>query len=404
MPAPSMPRRRCRSLAPAALGVLLSGCLASGWPAARGTAPSQGLLREQDPGETAVPPPQTTAPATSAAPAKETATSDALTRLEASAKAPPPAEGPAAGGAAPNPAGTPHLVNVAVADLRTQPGTPPIPYSHDEFEETQVLYGEVVSVKQIQGDWALVEAVEQPEFTHQQAWHGYPGWILRNDLRPQPRRYAPTVVITEKWARVWADAQGTIPQLELPLGTRLPAEQLDRPLVQVRLADGSLGWVSRGAVEPLGELRKLSDAARRQAVLRTAELLVGDPYFWGGRSPYAGSRGPTVTGVDCSGLTNLAHRIAGLDIPRDAHEQYLRAKKVAQPEPGDLVFLSEAGNPKKIVHVMLYAGGGWLFEAPGTGQTVRRIRVIERFGFPIEQYKPGDQVDGQTLSFGTYIR
>ena len=60
--------------------------------------------------------------------------------------------------------------------------------------------------------------------------------------------------------------------------------------------------------------------------------------------------------MDCSGLVNLAYRAAGLDIPRDAHEQFLRAKPVNALQPGDLIFLSERQNPKRIVHVMLYEG------------------------------------------------
>ena len=53
---------------------------------------------------------------------------------------------------------------------------------------------------------------------------------------------------------------------------------------------------------------------------------------------------------------------------------------------------------------MLYAGDGWLIEAPGTGELVRRIRVTERLDHPIEQIKPGDTFDKQTISFGAFLR
>ena len=112
---------------------------------------------------------------------------------------------------------------------------------------------------------------------------------------------------------------------------------------------------------------------------------------------------PSVTGVDCSGLVNLAYRAAGLDIPRDAHEQFLRARAVKALQPADLIFLSERGNPRRIVHVMLYAGGGELIEGPGTGTIVRRVAIAERLGKPLDWLEPGAVVDSQTLFFGAYV-
>jgi cell wall-associated NlpC family hydrolase len=110
-----------------------------------------------------------------------------------------------------------------------------------------------------------------------------------------------------------------------------------------------------------------------------------------------------VTGVDCSGLINLAYRTVGMDIPRDAHEQFLRAKPVNALQPADTIFLSERGNPKRIVHVMLYAGEGEAIEGPGTGSVVRRIAVVERLGQPLDWLAPGAIIDGQTVFFGSFL-
>jgi cell wall-associated NlpC family hydrolase len=100
---------------------------------------------------------------------------------------------------------------------------------------------------------------------------------------------------------------------------------------------------------------------------------------------------------------NLAYRTAGVHIPRDAHEQHLRSRRAEIAQPADLVFLSEAGNPEKIVHVMLYAGNDELIEGPGTGSPIRRISVAERLGRPLSELKPGDQVNGQSVTFGAYL-
>ena len=59
--------------------------------------------------------------------------------------------------------------------------------------------------------------------------------------------------------------------------------------------------------------------------------------------------------------------------------------------------------PSKIVHVMIYAGDGGIIEAPGTGKAVHRLRVAERLLLLDAQLRPGQQVNGQTIRFGSYI-
>jgi cell wall-associated NlpC family hydrolase len=136
-------------------------------------------------------------------------------------------------------------------------------------------------------------------------------------------------------------------------------------------------------------------------VLRAADALVGDPYLWGGRTPGGIAAGGQVTGIDCSGLVNLVYRRIGRAIPRDAHEQFLRVRRIEALKPADLVFLSAPGDPAKIVHVMLYAGEGQIIEGPGTGQAVRRIALAERLNLPPERIRPGALAGDQTISFGT---
>jgi cell wall-associated NlpC family hydrolase len=187
------------------------------------------------------------------------------------------------------------------------------------------------------------------------------------------------------------------------MGTQVVVTDTAGELWNIHLVNGTTAWVRRGDVWLTQTLKALPASRRRQMIVLAAQEFTGDPYFWGGRSPHAGPAGTTVTGVDCSGLVNLAYRAAGVTIPRDAHEQYLRARKMARPKPADLVFLSAPNEPKKIVHVMLYAGDGWLIEGPGTGLSVRRIEAVERFGRPLEQLAPGTRIGEQTLFFGAYL-
>lgn len=296
-----------------------------------------------------------------------------------------------------------YLVTVPVADLRAHPDSVATPGTHDPAQETQVLYGERVRLIKTQDDWSLVNVIEQPEYTHHRRWEGYPGWIRNDQLVQLQDASRPTAIVTAKWATIWQDDQGVTPLLHVPMGTTLCIDRTPGEHWRVSLPNRAIGWISKEHVQFMRALVRRSSAERRQMIVQAASQFLGDPYFWGGRSPYAESPSAVVTGVDCSGLVNLAYRTAGIEIPRDAHEQYLRARKIATPQPADLVFLSDADHPEKIVHVMLFAGNGQLIEGPGTGLAIRRINATDRLGRPLEELKPGDSVNQQTLYFGAYL-
>ncbi|MBI4341126.1 MAG: C40 family peptidase [Candidatus Omnitrophica bacterium] len=296
------------------------------------------------------------------------------------------------------------VVAVPLADLRAAPHTTVQTGTHDPQQETQLLYGEQVRVVESREGWSRVEALEQAEYSHQGRWQGYPGWVPAQALAPSDAVSTATAVVTSRWARVWADAYRTAPlPMRLPLGTMIRATEMGGQLWRVELVDGGFAWMAYAEARSLQELAVLPPLERRTLVLRIAALFLGDPYVWGGRSPRTDETAIAASGVDCSGLVNLAYRAAGMAIPRDAHEQSLRAQPVKAPQPGDLIFLSERGNPRHVVHVMLYAGDGDVIEAPGTGQTVRRIPLARRLGQPLDWLAPGSVVDGQTVSFGSYL-
>ena len=297
-------------------------------------------------------------------------------------------------------------VNVPVVDLRAKPRTIAQPSIHDPLEETQLLYGERVEVKSVRDGWANIEAVEQPEFTHANRWQGYPGWLPAAALIPADPLAEPNTVVIARWAPTWQDAYRRTPSpWRFPLGTYVRAVDMGGELWRVELLDGTTVWMASPAAKSLKEIRARSPLEERHAILRSAALLIGEAYYWGGRSPHPASHDEPLaaTGVDCSGLVNVAYRTVGVVIPRDAHEQSLRARPTASLQPADLIFLSERGNPRRIVHVLLYAGNGEVIEGPETGLAVRRISVVKRLGRPLDQIAPGTIIDGQTVSFGSYL-
>lgn len=100
---------------------------------------------------------------------------------------------------------------------------------------------------------------------------------------------------------------------------------------------------------------------RGASALKHALTQLGVDYVWGGENPGKA--------LDCSGLTQLAWRAAGVHIPRTTFEQIHSGVAVPRGDiaPGDLVFPASAHGG----HVQMYAGNGKVIEAPYTGAKVR---------------------------------
>jgi cell wall-associated NlpC family hydrolase len=138
---------------------------------------------------------------------------------------------------------------------------------------------------------------------------------------------------------------------------------VDRPSATYRYAAVAVtptGRVPAGVVSTVTVTKPKVTAA--QKVLAVAASLKGRPYVYGAAGPRS---------FDCSGYTMYVFRKAvGESLPHNAAAQYSRSKKVARSSirPGDLVFFTSGGS---VYHVAIYAGGGRIWAAPRTGETVR---------------------------------
>jgi peptidoglycan DL-endopeptidase CwlO len=95
------------------------------------------------------------------------------------------------------------------------------------------------------------------------------------------------------------------------------------------------------------------------AVVAYARAQVGKPYCYGGEGPGC---------FDCSGLTMMAWRQAGVSLPHSSAAQYNVGRRLSASElrPGDLIFYYSP-----ISHVSIYIGGGQRISATHTGDYVR---------------------------------
>ncbi len=264
-------------------------------------------------------------------------------------------------------------VGAPATELRRKP-RPGDGRAADKDRLSQLLYGERVRVLGVDGPWARVEALDQESFLPAKRWQGYPGWVSAQDLAYGPAP-APNAFVKESRAFLQSPPQ----PLTVPLGARLREEARQGDLSLVRLHDGRPAMALSALLQR--PAAKISPAAARAEVLRIAGLLMDAPYVWGGRTSTGTA---AVSGVDCSGLVNLAYQSAGIAVPRDAHEQMLRSKRVGplELEPGDLVFLTDSPTSGTATHVMIFAGGEELIEARGSAGRVLRATFRERFGTP----------------------
>lgn len=170
------------------------------------------------------------------------------------------------------------------------------------------------------------------------------------------------VAATEKeLAAKAAAAQAKLQAAERLLAS-LSAEQRRRIAAQeeqdaAKAVASAKGLLARAAASP----------GRAGTAIRFAIAQIGDRYVFGAAGPST---------WDCSGLTMMAYRSAGVSLPHSSRSQINYGRRIGRGslQPGDLVFFY-----RPISHVGIYIGNGLMIHAPRPGRSVGVSEIGNRY-------------------------
>ena len=190
---------------------------------------------------------------------------------------------------------------------------------HRSEMTSQLLFGEVVEVKEEKNDWYYI--VNRMDL--------YEGWVEKYQLHPITQEVYERMQFTYFAAR-----DTTINRKDAPViikaGSPLPFYEKGKILIQGKRVEYT-GEVITGKHSP-------------EALVKRALEFLHVPYLWGGK---------TDAGLDCSGFTQLLYTMHGYPLSRDASMQAVQGELVAftmEMQTGDLVFFGDE-EEQKITHV-----------------------------------------------------
>lgn len=205
---------------------------------------------------------------------------------------------------------------------------------------SQMLFGETAAMLDKKKAWLRIRM----DYDH------YEGWVEENTLTDCDNEKTNQLKVINVPLVI---AESDHSRLYLPAGSEVPLS------------------VHNNRFSLAGQEYRLSGSnipnTKPTSFLETARLFLNAPYLWGGR---------TVFGIDCSGLIQIACKIHGIKLPRDAAEQSGIGRIIdtfAASKKGDLMFFKN--EKAKVVHVGFYLGDGAILHA---SKKVRIDAVNER--------------------------
>jgi hypothetical protein len=198
---------------------------------------------------------------------------------------------------------------------------------------SQLLFGESVEVLEKNSPWIKVKCIHD----------GYEGFVDEKQF----------IFVSKDVFDAWQAISKT---------------RLAQRAIQVQSEDGP-EWIYQGSLLPTNYTSGFSLATKKYNVLSTpfelirnnsiievAQGYLNTPYLWGGRS---------ITGIDCSGYTQIVFAQFNKALKRDASQQVEEGIEIAfnAIQAGDLAFFHNAKG--KVIHVGILTGMGTILHASG---------------------------------------
>ena len=186
---------------------------------------------------------------------------------------------------------------------------------------SQILFGEVFEILEVDEKWVYVRMLHDR----------YEGWIDRKMYLEVTEEFIGkykaevSVLATEVFNIVVKDGD---------YGNKLVVSGSVFPFFDATTKKMQIGGDTYTLVS---KMKDVGIDSLRDLIIGYALMYYNTPYLWGGRSPY---------GIDCSGLSQIVYRMAGIDLPRDASQQVTLSlgqnySFLEEAMPGDLAFFGD---------------------------------------------------------------
>ncbi len=236
------------------------------------------------------------------------------------------------------------LVKLSIATLRCDP-------KHSGEVATQCVMGTPIRVIEEVGEWLRVQCPDDYI-----AYVPESSVIFLSDKDFEAWRQSERYIVTVYDDRLVTKPKGDETVSDLVLGNILQIKNKKGKWLELSTPDGRTGWVQKSSVEEFDKWAKQSLDLKK--IEKTARRMMGSSYLWGGTSTKV---------TDCSGLVKVSYFSNGVILQRDASQQALTGKKIADWHDAELCDLLFFGNSKtgRVTHVGLYLRDGKYIHCSG---------------------------------------